>query len=52
MATIFRYHKEKVPFADVKSHMYCTHLGNIHNRKEVKIKEAETQETAPQNKNQ
>ncbi|APS38890.1 MULTISPECIES: FMN-binding glutamate synthase family protein [unclassified Salegentibacter] len=52
LAITFAYHKEKVPFEGIQTHMDSPHLGGIHKQKEVTTKEAETEETAPHNKNE
>ncbi|WP_037319562.1 FMN-binding glutamate synthase family protein [Salegentibacter sp. Hel_I_6] len=52
LATTFAYHKEKVPFTDIYGHMDCQHLGGSYKQKEVKTKEAETEETSAHNKNE
>jgi len=52
LATTFSYHKEKVPFAGVQEHLDCPHLGGNRKQKEVKTKEADTEETSAHNKNQ
>ncbi|MGW1455167.1 FMN-binding glutamate synthase family protein [Salegentibacter agarivorans] len=52
LAITFGYHKEKVPFDGIQMHMDSPHLGGIQKQKEVTTKEAETEETAPHNKNE
>jgi glutamate synthase domain-containing protein 2 len=52
LATTFAYHKEKVPFGGIQEHMDCPHLGGRNKQKEVKTKEAETEETSVHNKNE
>ncbi|WP_010229826.1 FMN-binding glutamate synthase family protein [Gillisia marina] len=47
LASTFAYHKTKVPFTSVQEHMDCPHLGGTFSKgKQVKTKEAETEETS------
>jgi len=47
LASTFAYHKAKVPFTSVQEHMDCPYLGGTFSKgKEVKTKEAETEETS------
>ena len=46
LASTFTYHKEKVPFGSIKEHLECPHLGGKYKEKEVKTKEAETEDTS------
>ncbi|MGY5850295.1 FMN-binding glutamate synthase family protein [Salegentibacter sp. F14] len=46
LASTFTYHKEKVPFGGIKEHLECPYLGGKYKEKEVKTKEAETEDTS------
>lgn len=47
LASTFGYHKTIVPFTSVQEHLNCPHLGGTFSKgKEVKTKEAETEETS------
>jgi hypothetical protein len=47
LASTFGYHKTKAPFTFVQEHMDCPYLGRTFSKgKEVKTKEAETEETS------
>ncbi|TVZ27989.1 glutamate synthase domain-containing protein 2 [Gillisia sp. Hel_I_86] len=52
LASTFKYQKTRVPFTSVQAHMDCPYLGGTYSKgKEVKTKEAETEETSVYNTN-